>query len=267
MGTRPQTLSQSDKLHDSASVVMDAKTGEVLAMDGSVDWNDLSSAGSGRINMALSPRQPGSSFKPIVLAAAYQMGWYPGIVLPDFKTYFPKGLSQNMPAQNSTYVPPDYGTNGHTYHDIPSNIELAISNSLNVPALKMEYYAGLQNVYNMAARLGITSIDPKTGLIPSMALGTDAVSLLQMVGAYQTFANQGTHIPPHNVLDIWDNYGHNLYHYDPTHPDGASVLSPQIAYLVTSTLDNEAARAMEFGNDHVLSMWDWRLPEIGRAHV
>ena len=261
MGTRPQTLSQSDKLHDSASVVMDAKTGEVLAMDGSVDWNDLSSAGSGRINMALSPRQPGSSFKPIVLAAAYQMGWYPGIVLPDFKTYFPKGLSQNMPAQNSTYVPPDYGTNGHTYHDIPSNIELAISNSLNVPALKMEYYAGLQNVYNMAARLGITSIDPKTGLIPSMALGTDAVSLLQMVGAYQTFANQGTHIPPHNVLDIWDNYGHNLYHYDPTHPDGASVLSPQIAYLVTSTLDNEAARAMEFGNDHVLSMWDWRLPD------
>lgn len=260
MGNFPQTLSKSDNLHDSAAVVMDAKTGEVLAMDGSVDWNDTSTAGSGQVNMALAPRQPGSSFKPIVLATAYEMGWYPGIVVPDFKTYFPKGLSTNLPAQTSTYVPQDYGKTG-TYHNQPTNIAQAIANSYNIPALKMQDFAGLQNVYNMAARLGITSINPQKDLVPSMALGVDAVSLLQMVGAYQTFANQGTRIPPHNILDIWDNYGHNLYHYDPTHPDGASVLSPQVAYLVTSTLDNETLRAAEFGNDHVLSMWDWRLPD------
>ncbi len=260
MGNYPQTLSKSDNLHDSAAVVMDAKTGEVLAMNGSVDWNDGSAAGSGQVNMALAPRGPGSSFKPIVLAAAYEKGWYPGIVVPDFKTYFPKGLSTNMPAQTSTYIPQDYGKTG-TYHNQPTNIAQAIANSYNIPALKMQNFAGLDSVYNMAARMGITSIDPKTGLVPSMALGVDEVSLLQMVGAYQTFANQGTHIPPHNILDIWDNYGHNLYHYDPTHPDGASVLSPQIAYLVTSTLDNETLRAAEFGSDHVLSMWDWNLPD------
>ncbi len=252
-----ETLSQSDELHDSASVVMDSKTGEVLALDGSVNWKDTTAAGSGQLDMALSPRQPGSAFKPIVIAAAYEDGWYPGIVLPDFKTYFPQGESQSLPADKSTYMPTDYG---QTYHKLNSNIELAISNSFNIPALKAQNFVGTQSVYNMAARLGITSIDPKAGQIPSMALGTNTVSLLQMVGAYQTFANQGTRIPPQNILDVWDNYGRHLYQYNPANA-GTQVLSKQIAYLLTSTLNNEQDRALEFGHDHVLSMWDWTLPD------
>jgi membrane peptidoglycan carboxypeptidase len=252
-----EALNQSDNLHDSAVVVMDAKNGEVLAMDGSVDYNDTSKAGAGKINMALQPRQPGSSFKPIVIAAAYQMGWYPGIVLPDQKTYFPNGQPQSSPANGSTYTPSDYGGG---YHNISSNIELAISNSFNIPALKAQYYAGLTNVYTMAARLGITSINPKTDLVNSMALGTDAVSLLQMVNAYQVFANQGVKMPAQGILGIWDNYGHQLYQYDPGKA-GTRVLSPQISYLVTSTLTNESDRALEFSGDHVLSMWDWTLPD------
>jgi membrane peptidoglycan carboxypeptidase len=171
------TLDQTDHLHDSAAVVMDAKTGEVLAMDGSTNYNDTSSAGSGQINMAIQPRQPGSSFKPIVVAAAYEMGWYPGIVLPDQKTYFPVSTySQSEPATDATtYSPTDYG---QTYSNRTTTIEQAISDSYNIPALKTEYYVGLQNVYNMAVRLGITSINPKTGLVPSMALGTDNISLI-----------------------------------------------------------------------------------------
>lgn len=252
-----EALNKSDNLHDSAVVVMDAKTGEVLAMDGSVNYNDTSHAGAGKINMAVQPRQPGSSFKPIVIAAAYQMGFYPGIVLPDLKTYFPNGKSQTEPADGSTYAPSDYGG---SYHNLNSNIELAIANSFNIPALKAQYYAGLQNVYNMAARLGITSINPQTDLVSSMALGTDAVSLLEMVDAYQTFANQGTRIPAQGILGIWDNYGHQLYQYDPTKA-GTRVLSKQVSFLVTSTLSNETARALEFENDHVLSMWDWTLAD------
>jgi membrane peptidoglycan carboxypeptidase len=253
-----EVLSQSDNLNDSAAVVIDAKTGEVLAMDGSVNWDDTTSAGSGQVNMALSARQPGSAFKPIVMAAAYETGFYPGIVLPDHKTYFPEGYSQSEPVSDATtYVPTDYG---NTYHNIPSNIQLAISNSFNVPALKMQFYVGTQSVYNMAARLGITSIDEKKGQVPSMALGTNAVPLIQMAGAYQVFANQGVRIPPQNILDIWDNYGRHLYQYNPSKA-GTRVLSQQISYLVTATLDNESARALEFAGDHVLSMWDWALPD------
>ena len=249
------TLDKNDRLHDSAAVVMDAKTGEVLAMDGSTNYSDTSSAGSGQINMAVQPRQPGSSFKPIVVAAAYEMGWYPGIVLPDIKT--------NFPTSSTPYSPTDYG---NTYSGRTTTIEQAISDSYNIPALKTEYYVGLQNVYNMAARLGITSIDPRTGLVPSMALGTEGVSLIQMVGAYQTFANQGVRIPAQGILGVWDNYGHQLYQYNPASA-GTRVLTPQISYLVTSTLTNETDRYPEFENDHVLSMWDWPQPGGGYPDV
>ncbi len=261
-----ETLSQSDKLHDSSAVVLDAKTGEVLAMDGSVNWNDTSKAGSGETNMAVTPRQPGSSFKPIVMAAAYEEGYYPGIVEGDFKTYFPEGYPQSEAvSKDNTYLPTDYG---ETYHNEFTSIENAISNSLNIPALKMGYYVGLQSIYNMATRLGITSISPVMGatggLVPSMPIGTDPVSLLQMVDAYQTFANQGVRIPPQGILDIWDNYGHQLYQYNPG-TAGTRVLSQQIAYLVTETLnsspENMTDRESEFGNDHALDMSDWTLPD------
>lgn len=252
------TLSEHNNVHDAAVVVINAKTGEVLAMNGSANWNDTSKAGSGQINMALRGRQPASTFKTIAVAAAYQAGWYPGIVAPDFKTYFPIGSSQSQPvSKDTTYVPPDYGG---SWHNLNTNIELAISNSFNIPALKAQYYAGAQNVYNMAARLGITSLN-KADIVPSMTLGTAAVSPLEMTSAYQTFANEGTHIPPHNILDIFDNYGHNLYHYDPAHPNGSAVLSKQIAYLVTSTISNTNARSIEFPGDTLLNMHDWTLSD------
>lgn len=260
-----QILSRDNNVHDSAVVVMDAKTGEVLALNGSADWDDTSAKGSGQVNMATTPRQPASTFKPIVLAAAYQMGWYPGIVVPDFKTYFPTGKSQSLPvSKDTTYVPPDYGG---SWNNLNTNLELAIANSFNIPAIKTAYYAGLKNVYNMAARLGITSIDPKTDLVPSLPLGTIPVSLLEMVNAYQTFANQGMHIPAQNILDIWDNYGRQLYHFDPNHPNATRVLSPQVAYLVTSTLSDSAARYIEFPNDTLLNMDDWTLPNGSHPQV
>lgn len=267
-------LSKHNNLHDSAVVVMNAKTGEVLALDGSANYNNTKIQGN--VNMALSPRPPGSTMKPIVMAAAFQAGWYPGIVLPDFKTYFPKERT-NLPVTSSAapiYTPPDYGGKWNNLH---SNIALAIANSFNIPAIKALYYAGFDNVINTAERLGIdpdtfnqdrNALYPKnhntsywTAFGPTLALGTAPVPLLQMVGAYQTFANYGTHIPPQGILDVWDNYGHDLYHYDPRHPHGTRVLSPQISFLVTSILDNEPLRALEFGGDHDLSMFDWTLPD------
>ena len=92
-------LNITNNVNDSAVVVMNAKTGEVLAMNGSTDWSDPTSKVDGQFNAALAARSPGSSFKPIVLAAAMEMGWYEGIVLPDKKTYFPNGASQSLPVK------------------------------------------------------------------------------------------------------------------------------------------------------------------------
>lgn len=274
-------LSQHNNLHDSAVVVMDAKTGEVLALDGSANYKDKKI--NGQINMALSPRPPGSTMKPIVMAAAFQAGWYPGIVLPDFKTYFPKDQT-NLPVTSSAapiYTPPDYGG---TWHKLNSNISLAIANSFNIPAIKAMYYAGQENVIEMAERLGVSpnvflqdkkalyprtyqNVSDWTAFGPTLALGTAPIPLLQMVNAYQAFADYGMHVQPQGILDVYDNYGHDLYHYDPAHPYGTRVLSPQVSYLITSLLTNESLRALEFGNDHDLSMWDWTLSDGNHPDV
>jgi membrane peptidoglycan carboxypeptidase len=269
-------LNTVHNVNDSAVVVMNAKTGEVLAMDGSADYNDPTKDPriAGQVNAALARRQPGSSFKPIVYATAFQMGWYPGIVLPDRKTYFP----DNQPGECAgitflAWCPPDYGGG---YHNLNSNIVLDLANSFNVPAVKALEFAGFDNVLNMARRFGITDIDQDAvehtraynaqhhahenftvaqteG--PSLALGTAGISLLQMVGAYQVFANQGVRVPPQGILDIWDNYGHQLYHYHT--PQGIPVISPQIAFLMSSILSDNPARAIEFAGDNVLTMQDW----------
>jgi membrane peptidoglycan carboxypeptidase len=260
-------LNTVHNVNDSAVVVMDAKTGEVLAMDGSAEYNNATSTISGDINMALAPRQPGSSFKPIVYATAFQMGWYPGIVLPDRKTYFPNDTPVGGDINTATYHPVDYGGG---YHNLNSNIVLDIANSFNIPAIKALEFAGSDNVLNMARRFGITDIDQDVAVYnamhhthitveqdtgPSFALGTAGISLLQMVGAYQVFANQGMRVPPQSILDVWDNYGHHLYHYNPPH--GIPVISPQIAFLMSSILSDNPARAIEFSGDNVLTMQDW----------
>ena len=259
-------LNTVHNVNDSAVVVMNAKTGEVLAMDGSADYNSTVPQIAGNVNAALALRQPGSSFKPIVYATAFQMGWYPGIVLPDKKTYFPNNTPTGADINTATYHPTDYGGG---YHNLNSNIVLDIANSFNIPAIKALEFAGFDNVLNMARRFGISDIDRDVAIYnqihkshitveqyvtSSFAIGTAGVSLLQMVGAYQVFANQGARIPPQSVLDIWDNYGHNLYHYD---PKATQVISQQIAFLISSILSNNQARAIEFAGDNVLTMQDW----------
>ncbi len=263
------TLNDSTfNVNDAAVVVMNSKTGEVLAMDGSSNYNSTDQRVAGQENMAVLPRQPGSTFKPFVYSTAFEMGWYPGMVLPDQQTYFPNGaLAGTVADKSHVYVPTDYG---NTYHNISTApIRLSTANSFNIPALRALAFTGVDNVVNTAQRMGITSINQKVTdcqnanqplvscIGTSLALGTTEVSLLQMVDAYQTLSNNGQHVSSQGILDIWDNYGHNLYHFDPNHVQSAQVLSPQVSYMMTSVLDDEASRSLEFESDHDLSFWDW----------
>ncbi|HEY4034665.1 MAG TPA: transglycosylase domain-containing protein [Ktedonobacteraceae bacterium] len=256
-------LNTEHNVNDAAVVVMNAKTGEILAMDGSANYDSTDPSIGGEYNVADPPqgidgtpsgRGPGSSFKPIVYATAFQMGWYPGMVLPDFKTYFPNGSPATTLAK-SMYTPPDYSRTGDPeyHHNTPSTIREAIANSYNVPAIKAMEYAGPQNVLVTAKRMGITTLQ-NNGI--AWGLGSQNVPLIQMVGAYQVFANAGMRVPPQGILNIWDNYGHDLYHYDPQHPPATEVLSPQVSYLMTSVLIDEPARRLEFPGDHDLSFTD-----------
>jgi membrane peptidoglycan carboxypeptidase len=232
-------LATVNNVNNAAVVVQNPTNGEILAMDGSANYNDNRPQVQGQYNAALALRQPGSSFKPVVYSTAFEMGWYPAMILQNHKTIYPGG------------GPPYYSPNN--YGDVylsgfPMTVRNALANSINIPAIDALEYAGIPNVVNMAARLGLTSIadQPLDTLGPSMAIGTKEVSLLDLTGAYSTFANQGVRVPPVSVLEITDSQGHPLYTYNPNKPHGMRVMGADVAFLMSSILSDKQARYHEF---------------------
>jgi membrane peptidoglycan carboxypeptidase len=246
-------LNTKHNVNDSAVVVINAHTGEILAMNGSADYNSTDPKVGGYYNAAAGGGRPvGSSFKPFEYASSFQMGWYPAMILPDNQTYVPNGGGPGTSIKDM-YKPPDYGKaefNGK----MDTTIRWATDVSWNIGAVKAGAFVGSDNLLTNVKRMGLNHI---TDTHASWALGTNNASVLEMTGAYQTFADGGTHIPPQGILDIWDNYGRSLYHYDPAHPPTVLVFSPQVAYLMTSVLIDQPTRAHEFLQDYVLSFADF----------
>src|SRR5579875_2249327 len=238
-------LNVVNNVNNGAVVVMSPTTGEILAMDGSADYNNNGPQVRGQYNAALSPRQPGSSFKPIVYATAFQMGWYPAMILPNHKTTYPS---------NPPYTPNDYGD---VYlSGFPMTIRNALANSINIPAIDAIEYTGIPAVVNTAERMCLSELaqDPPSSFGPSMAIGTKEVSLLDMTQAYSVFANGGVRVPPVSVLEITDSSGHPLYTFDAAHPHGVRVLGQDVAFLMSSILSDKAARYHEFFPGNPLEM-------------
>ncbi len=245
-------LNQSHNVNNAAVVVMDPHNGEILAMNGSVKYDDKDPKVNGQFNSAVDAlRQPGSSIKPVIYATAFEMGWYPAMVIPDHKTIYP---TKDSTSHSGYYTPQNYDEHFHT--GFPMTVRNAIANSFNIPAVDTVEFTGLPNVLNMAGRLGLTSISnqPLSKMGPSLALGAKEVSLLSLTGAYATFANQGVRVPPASILEITDNQGHPIYRYDSAHARGVRAVSPQVAFLMSSVLSDNAARYHEFGPGNPLEV-------------
>ncbi|GLV57384.1 hypothetical protein KDH_42200 [Dictyobacter sp. S3.2.2.5] len=256
------TLSENNNVHDAAVVVLDSKTGEILGMDGSADFNSNDPRVNGQYNVAIHARPPGSTFKPFDYATAFQMGWNPAVMLEDNETIFP--TSNNVGVQVPTiqsqidalsesgtfYAPSDYGK---TWTFEPHSVRYSTAGSLNVAAIKTMQFASGKAVLNTMQRLGINT-QVNDGL--AWAIGARDIAPLQMANAYETFANQGVRVQPQSILDVWDNLGNNLFHYNLEKPVSGRVFSPQVAYLMTSVLVDEPDRNVEFSGDHDLSFTD-----------
>ncbi len=236
-----------------ALVAIRPSTGEILAMVGSADfYND---AIDGQVNMATSPtRQPGSSIKPFTYLAAFEKGWTPSTLIWDVPSYFPPSGDPNDPSE--PYVPVNYDGKFHG----PVRVRTALANSFNIPAVKTLQFVGVyddpntpqhEGLIGMATKLGITTLTRKDyGL--ALTLGGGEVSLMEMTGAYATIANQGKRIPPVAILKITDYNGNLIYEYKPT--QGEQVIRPEHAYLITSILSDNDARAPMFGRNSVLNL-------------
>jgi membrane peptidoglycan carboxypeptidase len=241
-------LNTHNNVNNAAVVVMNPFNGEILAMNGSAKYDDKSPQVDGNVNVAISPRQPGSSIKPIVYATAFEMGWYPAMILQDHQTIYPTRVPDGW------YTPPNY--DGHFHSGFPMTVRNAIANSFNIPAVDAIEFAGIPNVLNTAARFGLTEISslPLSNLGPSMALGTKEVSLLHLTGAYATFANRGVRVPPTSILEITNSQGNPLYMYNAAHPQGVQAIREDVAFLMSSILSDKVSRYHEFGAGNPLEL-------------
>lgn len=236
-----------------AVVAMDPNNGEILAMVGSADFNN--EAISGQVNMALTEtRQPGSSIKPITYLAAFEKDWTPASLIWDVPSEFtPTGKEDDY---GPTYEPVNYDGRFHG----PVTVRAALANSYNIPAVKALQYVGIYDDPNtpekdgfisMAERLGITSLTRQDyGL--SLTLGGGEVSLLEMTGAYSVLANEGKRVPPVAITKVVDYTGKVVYEYQP--PEGDQVVRQAHAYLLSSILSDNNARAPMFGTNSVLAL-------------
>lgn len=220
---------------NAAAVAIDPKSGEVRGLIGSYDWNDEK---FGKVNVALSDRQPGSSFKPIYYAQALANGVItPATVLDDKLTDFGGGYTP----QNA-----DRKFRGDV------TVRDALNWSLNIPAVKVMQKLGLDEAIQTANRMGLSSISDKNDYGLSLALGAAEVRLLDLTNAYAAFANKGQQYETSIIKSIDSKYNDRVF--EAKEKSSKEVMSPQGSFLISDILSDNTSRASVFGN--TLSVFD-----------
>ncbi|NSW51547.1 MAG: transglycosylase domain-containing protein [Anaerolineae bacterium] len=245
-------LLAANNAHNAALVAMQPGTGEILAMVGSPDFYDEVYAG--QVNMAVSPRQPGSSIKPLVYLAAFEKGWTPATLLWDIPLEFsPSGLPDDY---SPPYKPINYD---RRYHG-PITVRSALANSYNIPAVSALQFVGVYDnpqtpetdgFIPFAQRMGISTLTRNDyGL--SLSLGGGDVSLLEMTRAFAIMANNGMEVEPVAVTKIVNRKGETIYEAAP--PSYEQVIRPEHAFLISSILSDNDARTPMFGANSILRL-------------
>lgn len=234
-----------------AALIIKPNTGEILSMIGSKNYFDTSE--DGQVNVTLAQRQPGSSIKPIMYAAAFQRAVLnPGTILIDSPTCF------TSPGQKP-YCPKNY--NGS--FSGPVTVRRSLGNSLNITAVKALRALGINEFITQATAMGITSwTDPsRYGL--SLTLGGGEVRMIDLAQAFSVLANQGVKVPLTPILKVEDYKGKVLFDLQPekrlenleyltefaesSAGDLQRVMDRAPAYLTSHIMQDNQARQAAFG--------------------
>ncbi|MBL8543144.1 MAG: PBP1A family penicillin-binding protein [Hyphomonadaceae bacterium] len=223
-------------------VAMDPHTGRVLAMVGGYSFNE--SSGLNRATQAM--RQPGSSFKPIVYAAALDYGLTPATLVDDAPLSIEAGDGTNWSPEN--YTREFYG---------PTTLRRGLEMSRNAMTARVAYEMGADRVLEYGRRLGV--YDERTQPVFALALGAGETTLLRMTTAYGMFVNGGRWIQPVMIDRIQDRTGRSVFRRDqracadcqadwrrqaaPQLPDDRrQVLDPITAYQIVSMAEGVVLR-------------------------
>lgn len=235
---------KSFKAENAALTAVDPKTGQILVMAGSVDY--FSKTIDGQVNVTTSPRQPGSSFKPIVYAKAFEDGYQPETLVLDTTTDFgPDGSGRH-------YIPRNYDGRSHGVVSMRS----ALGMSLNIPAVKTLRAVGIDDAISMAHRLGITTLNDRKRYGLALVIGGGEVTLLDETSAFSVFANDGKRNPVDPILKITDSKGNIIQE---NQPENKPVLDPQVARKVNSVLSDNGARTPIFGPNSKLYVQGYQV--------
>ena len=208
------TLTNEDELQ-TASAMMESKTGKVIALMGGKDYN------ASQYNRAISSkRQVGSAMKPLLYYAALENGF-------TSSTSFLSQATTFTFANNKTYSPQNYG---EVYANKPISLAAAIAYSDNIYAVKTHMFLGEEALVDISKRLGITE---ELEAIPSLPLGTASISMLEMLTAYGCFASSGYLNHPYFIEKVTDLNGNVLYEHT---KEEILVLNPSITFILSELL-------------------------------
>ncbi|MBI2635091.1 MAG: penicillin-binding protein [Parcubacteria group bacterium] len=252
---------------NAALVAIDPKTGQILAMVGSKNyWGEpepkncepgKSCQFEPNVNLATSLRQPGSSFKPFVYATAINNGFTPDTVIWDVPTEFNplcswNGIAEPGIDQQTCYHPKNYDGRFRG----PVTLKQALSNSLNLPSVKVLYLAGMNDSISTAESMGITTLKDRSRYGLSLVLGSAEVKLLEMVSAFGVFSQEGVKHNPTGIIKVEDGNGRILEEYK---NDGQKVMNEQVARTINDILSDNNARAPMFGLYSPLSLGERKV--------
>jgi penicillin-binding protein 1C len=216
-------------------VSLDPQTGDVLAYVGSAGPEHPGAS----LDMASQPRQPGSTMKVVTYASAIAE----------------RKVTMLTPVSDGPLtLPRGAGTDGSqpwTVHDYDNGnrgivpVAVALGNSLNIPAVRVEQEVGTANVAQLARKLGMAALsNAPSSYGPSLTLGTYPIPLSQLAQAYGAVATGGTLHPTRFLLSVTDASGRELL---PPLASGSRVLDPGVAFIVNQMLTDDSNRALVFG--------------------
>jgi len=232
------------KATNAGLVAVDPKNGDLLVMVGSRDY--FSKDIEGNFNITLASRQPGSSIKPFVYATAFSKGYLPNTILFDVKTQFSPACEADSPSSESPcYSPNNYNNKFRG----PVSMRNALAGSLNIPAVKTLYLAGLKNTLKLAADMGLTTLNDPERYGLTLVLGGGEVRLLDMTYAYGVFANDGLKAEPRSILKIEDNQGNSIYE---SSVSSKQVIDKNVALMINNVLSDNVARTPLWGANSIV---------------